>query len=120
MPVEVTIRHMNVSDEMQVYAKAKAEELTEDFPRIEHVHVIVDREKRHKVVSVVVQARNHVHVEAEESAENLRAAIDVAMEKAERQLRKLRDKVQEHRPKPAKVKEIREADDAEEFEGGVL
>jgi putative sigma-54 modulation protein len=120
MPVEVTVRHMNVSDTIQAYARSKAEELSEDFPRIEHVHVIIDREKRNKVVSVVVQARNHVHVEAEEAAENLRAAIDVATEKAERQLRKLRDKVQEHRPKPAKVKETREGEDAEEFEGGVL
>ena len=120
MPVEITVRHMNVSDATQAYARSKADELVGAFPRIEHVHLIMDREKRHRVVSVVVQARNHVRLEAEESAENMRMAIDNEVEKAEKQLRKLRDKVQEHRPRPAKTREKREGEEAEEIEGGIL
>ncbi|MBL7114704.1 MAG: ribosome-associated translation inhibitor RaiA [Kiritimatiellae bacterium] len=121
MSIEVTIRHMKVPKAIQSYVTDKMEALSESFPRIEHIHVILDHEKRSNVAEIVVKARNHIHIEAEESSENLRAAIDVATEKAERQLRKLRDKVQDHRPRAARKNgDLIETVVEEEFEGGVL
>jgi putative sigma-54 modulation protein len=122
MSIEVTIRHMNVPEAIQTYVNEKMEALAESFPRIEHIHVILDHEKRSHVAEIVVKARNHIHIEAEESSDNLRAAIDVATEKAERQLRKLRDKVQEHRPRTTKKngEAVETVAEEEEIEGGVL
>jgi putative sigma-54 modulation protein len=97
MSVDVTARHMHASDPLQNYARAKGEKLIDEFPRVEHVHIILDREKRRNIVEIVVQAKNRIRVEAEESSENVRAAVDLATDKAEKQLRRLRDKVQEHR-----------------------
>jgi ribosomal subunit interface protein len=37
-----------------------------------------------------------VHVEGKAASENMYTSIDQALEKAERQLRKLREKVQDH------------------------
>ena len=103
MSVEVTARHQQISPGLQQSVREKAETLAADFSRVEHVHVILDKEARDYKAEVVVQAKNHIRVEADETAESMRAAIDMAFEKAERQLRKLRDKVQNHRPK---VKEL--------------
>ena len=100
MPIEVTARHMHATDDLQAYAKSKAEEILEDFPIIEHIHVILDIEKhgnRH-IAEVVLQVRRHGKMEAAESSDNLRASVDMAFDKAEKQVRKLRDKVQDHKP----------------------
>lgn len=120
MTIDVTVRHDHVSDTTQAYAEQKAQELVDSFPRIESVHVVIDRENRDRVVEIAIQARRHVHIEAKGSAEgNLRAAIDMAVDRAERQLRKLQDKVQDHRPKVAKG-DAQKADEGEEIEEGVL
>ena len=97
MPIEVTARHIHVDVAMQEHARNRANALAEEFSRIEHIHVILDKEKHQSVAEIVVQAKNHIRVEAEEAADDLRAAIDLAVDKAEKQLRKLRDKIQEHR-----------------------
>lgn len=97
MSVEITGRHMHATAGLQEYARRKAEGIVEDFTRVEHVHVILDVEKHRNIAEIVVQAKNHIRVEAVESSDNMRTSIDGAFDKAERQLRKQRDKVQEHR-----------------------
>ena len=97
MSIEVTVRHIEIDKEMQDYAREKAEELQASFPRVEYVHVIIDAERRMQKVEVLVQAKNHLRVDASESTENMRASIDNAFDKVEKQLRKSRDKVQSKR-----------------------
>lgn len=116
MTVEVTIRHDIASGASQSYAERKAQELVEEFPRIESIHVVMDRENRDDVAEITIQARRHVHIDARGVAEkNLRAAVDMAVERAERQLRKLQDKVHDHRTRPSKGK-APAADTGEEIE----
>ena len=104
MSIEVTARHMNAPGAKE-YAHEKAERLIEQFPRIEHVHMILDVEKHRYEAEVVVQAKNHIRVEASETQDDMWAAIDTAVDRAEKQLRKLRDKVQEHRPRNGEMLE---------------
>ena len=97
MPTEVTARHMHAADKIQDYAKRKAKRMLEAFPRIERIHVILNIEKYRNIAEVVVQARSHIRIEAEESSNKMRTSIDSAVEKIEKQLRKLRHKVQDHK-----------------------
>ena len=99
MPIEVTARHMHATEDLQDYARRMAEETLEEFPLIEHIHVILDIEKHGKrhLAEVVLQVKRHGTVEAAGSTDNLRASIDLAFEKAQRQVGKLRDKVQDHK-----------------------
>ena len=98
MAIEVTARHMNATQEVQNYARQKAEAIAEDFPKVEHVHVILDVEKHRCLASVFVQAKRHVRVEAQESSDRMITSIDMAMEKMEKQLSRLRDKTHDHKP----------------------
>jgi ribosomal subunit interface protein len=118
MPVEVTARHMRAKDAIHTYAEAKAQDLMDRFPGVEHVHVILDQEKHANVVEVVVQAKRHVHVEAKDSSDNLRTALDAAIDKAEKQLRKVMDKVHDHRVKG--VGKAAAKPEAGDLEGGIL
>jgi len=97
MSVEITARHMQSMPDIQAYANDRAAEIVTEFPRVEHVHVILDNEKHRYTAEVVIQARNHIRVEAAETSENIRTSLDVAVQKTTRQLRKLRDKIQDHK-----------------------
>ena len=97
MPVEITARHMDASDRLQSYAREKADTLVENFPRVQNVHIILDVEKHNSIARILISAKNNVHAESEERADNMRVAIDLAVDKVERQLRRQRDKVQDHK-----------------------
>ena len=100
MPIEVTARHMHATGDLQAYAKQKAEGLLQDFPFVEHAHVILDIEKHGKrhIAEVVLQVKRRGTVEATGLSDNLRASVDLAFERAEKQVGKLRERVQDHKP----------------------
>ena len=97
MSVEVTARHMQATAALQAYARDKGGLLFEEFPRLEHVHIILDVQKRDCIAEVVVQAKNKIRTEARDRSENMRVSIDQAFDRVERQLRRLRDKVVDHK-----------------------
>lgn len=96
MQVSITGRHVNVTDNVKAHVNEKIERCLSVFPRIESIHVILEEEKIQKVAEIVIQGSDHIRVTAAEKSENLYDAIDRAIEHVERQMRKLRDKVQEH------------------------
>jgi ribosomal subunit interface protein len=49
------------------------------------------------VAEVVVNGSNHLHAEATQTTSDMYASIDEAIDKVHRQLRKNRDKVQDHK-----------------------
>ena len=103
MSIEITARHMEVSGGIYDYACGKAKAVLEDFPKVEHVHIILDKEKKDSVAEIVLQAGNHVRIEADASSDNMRTSIDLAVDKMEIQLRKLSDKVQKRRRRAVKT-----------------
>ncbi len=96
MQVSITGRHVNVTDNIKAHVEEKLERCLSVFPRIESVHVILDKVKLESVSEIVIQAASHIRVSSTEASENLYDAIDRSIEHAERQMRKLRDKIQEH------------------------
>ena len=104
MSIEITARHMN-APEAKAHANERAEQLVEEFPRIESIHVILDVEKHRCQAEFVVLAKNHIHIEASETDKDMTVAIDRAYARSEKQMRKLRDKVQDHRGRADDVTE---------------
>lgn len=98
MAIEVTARHMDIGVDTQEYAREKAEKLMQEFPGVEFIHVILDNQKHIYSAELVVQGKNHTRIEAEDSSDDVIASLDTAVDRAERQLRKQKDKIQEHRP----------------------
>lgn len=96
MQISITGRHVTVTDNVKAHVNDKLERCLGVFPRIESIHVILDEEKINKISEVVIQAANHIRITASEKSENLYDAIDRSIEHAERQMRKQRDKIQDH------------------------
>lgn len=96
MQVHITGRHVEITEGIREHIYAKVERSLSGLTRIQDVQIVLELQKRTHTAEVIVKGKNHIHVEAEASSENMYTSIDDAIEKAERQLRKLREKVQEH------------------------
>jgi putative sigma-54 modulation protein len=98
MQVTVTGRHMTVNDSTRAYAEEKfgriskiydAEPIVAEVVLYAHKNpAIADR----FVAEVTVRLKGHI-VRAQESAGDMHAAIDLAADKAEAQMRKYKDRV---------------------------
>lgn len=93
MSIEITARHAQIHDRLQQYAREKADGLCLDFPKVEHVHVIMEFERRLFRAEIVVTTKGAQVVGVGEHEENIMTAIDDAAEKVTRQLRKQREKL---------------------------
>ena len=105
MAIEITGRHMDVSDAMKEYAQQKAQQLTDAFPRIENVHIIMDVEKFRHTAEILVQGA-HLRVEALETSDAMYASLDVAFEKLERQIRRMREKINDSHRTRSKLPDV--------------
>lgn len=103
MGIEITGRHIDITEAMKAYAREKLERLAAEFPKVHSVHVILDVEKYRHIAEVIVHTKRHGQMDASETSSDLYVSIDGAVEKIEKQLRKLRDKIVDHRggEKPA-------------------
>lgn len=99
MQISVTGRHMEITDAIRDYAMEKVQHDLSGLDRVENVHVILDVEKHRHLAEIVVHAKDHIHIESKAETDNMYASIDEAAEKAERQLRRKRDKIQDHHHK---------------------
>ena len=71
------------------------------FQRIMQIEVIVDMKDDEKNVEFLVSAEHKHDFVASESNANLLAAVDLVLEKLEKQIRKYKEKVQDHRRTPS-------------------
>ena len=120
MAIEITGRHIDVSDAMKRYAETKALQLDQDFPRLENIHIIMDVQKFRHFAEVLIQGA-HMRIEARETTDDMYASIDAAFDKAERRLRRLREKIQDaHRNRPPlpeveqRIQGVQETQDSDE------
>ncbi len=107
MAIEITGRHMEVSDAMKTYAEDKALRLTTEFPRVENIHIIMDVQKFRHLAEVLIQGA-HMRIEASETTDEMYSALDAAFEKAERQIRRLRGKIQHKNRNRPSLPEVEE------------
>jgi len=84
------------ADTVSQYARDKVAESIGAFPRVESVHVILNLEGYRHIAELVIQGKSHLRVEATSESDDMYVSIDSAIDKAVKQLRRSRDKVQDH------------------------
>lgn len=100
MKIHITARHMELTDAMREHAENRLEKLASEFPRLLSAQMVLDIEKHRHLAELVVHAPNHVIVDAKDETSDLYASIDSAVDKASKQLRKVRDKMVAHKSEP--------------------
>jgi putative sigma-54 modulation protein len=86
--ITVTARHMDLTDAIRSYAETKVGGLHFGYPKIIEAKVIVDTQPHGHIAEIVIFAADHITLEADTEHEDLYAAIDLTLEKIERQMRK--------------------------------
>jgi len=96
MHINVTFRHMESTDALMKYAEQRTERLTKYLVEPVEVHWVLSVEKfRHKAEATVV-AKN-LSIKAQEETEEMYATIDNLVAKLEKQCKKHKEKIKQHK-----------------------
>jgi putative sigma-54 modulation protein len=98
MKVTVTFRHMPSSDALREYARDKVTHVVEKYFRASELeaHVVLSVERFWHVADFTIGFRGTT-VKVEERSEDMYSSIDLAMDKIERQVRRYKSKLREHK-----------------------
>ena len=101
MQLSVTFRHMDATDAIKEYAREKVERIRKYFPDPIKAHVVLscDRGYNHNA-DVMITLHNGLVIKGEETTEDMYSSIDLVMAKIERQVRRYKEKISNHKGSP--------------------
>lgn len=98
MQFSVTFRHMEATDAIKEYAREKVERIKKYFPDPISAHVVFSTERGYQhAVDVMIQLHNGIAIAGREVTEDMYSSIDLVMAKIERQVRRYKEKIRNHK-----------------------
>ena len=110
MQLSTTFRHMDASQAVRDYAAEKLEKIRKYFhkePISAHAVFSVERGFNH-VADLNLTLPNGIVINAKETTEDMYSSIDLATARIERQVRKWKDKIRDHKPHGGPSVSVRE------------
>jgi putative sigma-54 modulation protein len=108
-PIQVTGRHVNITEAMKEYCRRKVAGLHLDYPKIIEAQVILDVQKYRHLAEVILHCSNHITLEASSESEDMYASIDQVIDRIGRRMRKYKTRLmQKHRPRRHGVQHLEE------------
>lgn len=104
MQVTVSARHGHLDDATQSSLQEKAETLLRYFDRLTAIGVTVDLHRDHSnklKVEILAKAEHKHEFVAEEAAEEVVAAFNLASDKIKQQIKHYKERLQDHRRDPS-------------------
>jgi putative sigma-54 modulation protein len=98
--IKIAARHGYLSDAAQQVIRDKAQKLTHFFERLTMIEITVDLKDEIKIAEFLVQAEHKHDFVARESNGEIQVAVDLALDKVIHQLRRYKEKIQDHRRTP--------------------
>lgn len=96
MQISVTFRNMDPSDSLRTYAEEKIMRLKKYVALPVDVQVVLAKQKYRNSAEIKVVSAGKV-MKCRENTEDMYSSIDLALDKMERQVQKLKDKIRGHR-----------------------
>jgi len=119
MQLSTTFRHMDASQAVREYTAERLEKIRKYFnkgPISAHAVFAVERGFHH-VAELNITLPNGISINAKETTEDMYSSIDLAAARIERQVRKWKEKIRDHKPHGGPAATVRElvipADDIE-------
>lgn len=98
MHIKITARHVKLTDAIADYATKKVEKAEKFFDHIVRAQVILSVEKRYRQsAEIIIHASSKTVFRAKEESTDLYAAIDLASDKIDKQLKRLKERSKGHR-----------------------
>ena len=96
MQINFTGHRMDVTPALRMFTEEKFDRLERHFDKITAINVVFDVEKLRQIAeATVLVAKGELHASSE--SEDMYAAIDSLVDKLDRQLKKHKEKVRDHR-----------------------
>ncbi len=95
MQTKVSAKNMEVTPAIEDYAQKKVEKFLRYFDRIQQIDVIIAKGKNDYTVEIITDVEHHAPFIATMTAEDLYACIDMAVDRASRQLRDHKSRVRD-------------------------
>ncbi|MCA1829179.1 MAG: ribosome hibernation-promoting factor, HPF/YfiA family [Myxococcales bacterium] len=98
MQVNITFRNMFATDALRNHVQDKLGKVVDKYlDKVTEAHVTLSLERYLHHADVNLHA-GHFHVRGKEKSEDMYASIDMAIDKIERQLKKHKERLKNHRP----------------------
>lgn len=95
MNLQISGHHIEVTPALREYVETKLDPVIRHFDQVTGVSVVLSVEKLKQKAEVTLHVPGK-DMHAEESGEDLYAAIDVLFDKLDRQVQKYKQKIQDH------------------------
>jgi putative sigma-54 modulation protein len=99
--IKISARHGHLSEPTQAFIREKAEKLLRIFERLQSIEVTVDLKNEQKTVEFLVSAEHKHDFVAHETNGDVLAAVDIVIDKLGSQVRRYKEKIQDHRRRPS-------------------
>jgi putative sigma-54 modulation protein len=108
-PIQVTGRHVSVTEAMKEYCRRRLACLHLDYPKIIEVQIILDVQKYRHTAEVILHCSNHITLEASAESDDMYVSIDEVVDKIAGQMRKYKTRLmRQHRPRKHTVRHLEE------------
>jgi putative sigma-54 modulation protein len=98
MQLSVTGHHIEITDSLRNYVATKLAKLERHFDNMTDIHCVLTVEKlEHKAEATIQVGGGTIH--AEQIEPNMYAAIDILVDKLDRQVKKHKEKLTDHHAK---------------------
>jgi len=105
MQLSTTFRHMDASQAVREYSEEKLEKIRKYFhkePIAAHAVFSVERGFNH-VADINITLPSGLVINAKETTEDMYSSIDLAVARIERQVRKWKEKIRDHKPHDTQI-----------------
>lgn len=100
MQVTVSARHMGVNESLKDYCEEKAWKLTRFYDRIQSIDVILDSNNGVHTAEIIVHTDRADPFVATEEQADIYAAVDLLLDKIERQLTRHKERLRNRKHPP--------------------
>lgn len=106
MQIAVTFRHMDASEAVRAYVEEKVARVKKyiEEPIDAQVFLSVEKKIRHKA-EVTIIAKG-ITIKGSEETNDMYAAVDAVVDKIERQLKRYKEKIKEHKPTSGRERQV--------------
>ncbi len=105
MQLNLTGHHIEITDSLRDYVNEKMERVERHFDKVTNTHVILTVENvRHKAEATIHMSGNNVF--AENTQDDMYAAIDGLIDKLDRQVKKHKEKITNHHHQKAPIPDM--------------
>jgi putative sigma-54 modulation protein len=102
MQINLTGKNIQITDPLRTYVNSKFKRINRHFDELIDIHVVLDVEKHEQRAEATIKARGKA-IFADAKKPDMYAAIDVLIDKLDRQIIKHKEKIRDHHAIPSKA-----------------